>query len=152
MGLSTASSFSDISTDVYTQRLLENLYGIVDNLDAYVGAMAEDTLPGANFGRLFYESMKDQYQRIRDGDRFYFENVENGLFTTEEINEIRSTGLRDIILRNTNIRQIPQNIFIMDLDNPWPTEANAEVPSEGGGEEGGKSTIPLKVLLEWEYA
>lgn len=84
--------------------MLEELYGDVNDVDAYVGGMAEDHVPQTNMGPLFYTSLKDQYQRIRDGDRLYYENTENGLFTSEQISDIKATGLRDIILRNTDIQ------------------------------------------------
>ena len=61
-------------------------------VESFVGGLAEDLYGESNFGELFYTSMADQYRRIRDGDRFYFENANNGLFTAEEINEIRRTG------------------------------------------------------------
>lgn len=47
----------------------------------------------SNLGELFYASLKDQYTRIRDGDRFYFENAANQLFTDTEISQIRSVGM-----------------------------------------------------------
>lgn len=104
LGLQEVQSFVEITSDVYTRRILTELYGDVDNLDAYVGGMAEDHMSNTNIGALFYESLKEQYQRIRDGDRLYFENTDNGLFTEDQISEIKSTGLRDIILRNTEIQ------------------------------------------------
>ena len=47
----------------------------LDNIDAYVGGMLEsDGSPG----ELFTAVIKDQFQRIRDADRFWFENEHNG--------------------------------------------------------------------------
>lgn len=106
LGLVTASDFSDITSDVYLQKQLKNVYETVDNvsdlstqsslhllqIEPYVGGCAEDSYKESNFGELFYTSLADQYTRIRDGDRFYFENTQNGLFTEEEVNEIRGTG------------------------------------------------------------
>jgi hypothetical protein len=40
---------------------------------------------------------------VRISDRFWFQNVDNGLFTPEEITEIEGTTLATIIKRNTNI-------------------------------------------------
>ena len=84
--------------------MLKELYGDVNNIDAYIGGMAEDHISQTNLGPLFYASLKEQYGRIRDGDRLFYENVENGRFTEAEITKIRATGLRDIILRNTDIQ------------------------------------------------
>lgn len=71
---------------------LEEIYTTVDGIDPYIGGLAEDHVHGSNLGELFYESLKEQYTRIRDGDRFYFENLDNGLFTPEEVSQIRSVG------------------------------------------------------------
>ena len=48
----------------------------IDILDAYVGGMLESNGDGP--GELFSELIKDQFTRIRDSDRFWFENRLNG--------------------------------------------------------------------------
>jgi len=50
----------------------------------------------------------DQFTRIRDGDRFWFENR----LTAETLEEINQTRLSDIIERNTDILHMQQNVFI----------------------------------------
>ena len=57
---------------------LAHLYGDdISNLDAYVGGMLETNEHGP--GELFSAIIRDQFIRIRDGDRFWFENTLNGL-------------------------------------------------------------------------
>jgi len=92
MGLSKKQSFSEITTESFTAVKLGEIYDSVDEVDAYIGGLAEDHVNGSNLGELFYASLKDQYTRIRDGDRFYFENKDNSLFTDAEISQIRSIG------------------------------------------------------------
>lgn len=47
----------------------------LDNIDVYVGGMLEsDGKPG----ELFTAVILDQFIRIRDSDRFWFENEDNG--------------------------------------------------------------------------
>lgn len=92
MGLKKKTTFAEITSDPYAASKLEELYGSVDKIDPYIGGLAEDHVNDSNLGELFYASMKDQYTRLRDGDRFYFENANNGLFTEEERNAIKSTG------------------------------------------------------------
>lgn len=55
---------------------LRNLYESVDNIDVFVGGMFETTPNGP--GELFKAIIIDQFVRIRDGDRFWFENRANG--------------------------------------------------------------------------
>ena len=46
------------------------------HLDVFVGGMLETTPSGP--GELFRIIILDQFYRIRDGDRFWFENKDNG--------------------------------------------------------------------------
>lgn len=63
-------------------------------MDAYIGGLAESHVEGSGVGELFMASLVDQFTRMRDGDRFYFENTANGLFTEDEIASIHSTSNR----------------------------------------------------------
>lgn len=99
---------------------LSSLYGNdINYLDAYVGGMLEgDNGPG----ELFKAIIRDQFERLRDSDRFWFENRQNGLFTEEEIQEIYNTTLRDIIRETTEIsdRWLQQNVFFFHEGDPCP--------------------------------
>jgi len=48
----------------------------VDNIDVFVGGMLETTPNGP--GELFKTILIDQMTTLRDGDRFWFENTDNG--------------------------------------------------------------------------
>ncbi len=107
-GLTPATSFADITSDTEVQAALANLYGSVDNLDLWVGGLAEDHVPGAMVGSLFAEIIGDQFERLRDGDRFWYENNQ---FTSDELNFIRTTSLADLIERNTSISNLSGSVF-----------------------------------------
>lgn len=47
----------------------------LDNMDVYIGGMLESY---GNPGELFTTVIVDQFTRIRDSDRFWFENEDNG--------------------------------------------------------------------------
>ena len=53
---------------------LKAIYGSVDNVDAFVGMVAEPHVAGTELGPLQLAVWKRQFQALRDGDRFYFEN------------------------------------------------------------------------------
>uniref|UniRef100_UPI003562EE56 peroxidase family protein n=1 Tax=Stieleria sp. TaxID=2795976 RepID=UPI003562EE56 len=108
-GLDAVESFADITSDVELQEKLESLYGDVDNIDLWVGLMAEDHLRGASVGELTSTIIADQFQRLRDGDRFYYENVFDGL----ELRAIEQTSLADVIERNTTVEGLQENVFFM---------------------------------------
>jgi hypothetical protein len=97
-GLAKVTSFGQISSDPLVQAALASVYPSVDDIDAWIGAMAEDHLPGSSVGPLVAAIVTDQFRRLRDGDRFYFEN--DAAFSAEEIATIRNTTLADIMTRN----------------------------------------------------
>ncbi len=53
---------------------LRALYGDVNHMDALVGMLAEQHLPGAELGQLQLAMWKRQFTALRDGDRFFYAN------------------------------------------------------------------------------
>ena len=59
---------------------LDELYkGDINSIDVWVGGLLETRKSGP--GELFATIIEDQFRRIRDGDRFWFENIENKYVT-----------------------------------------------------------------------
>ncbi len=108
-GLARVESFADIASDVDLQGKLESLYGDVNNIDLWVGLLAEEHLPGSSVGELTQTIIVDQFERIRDGDRFWYENV----FSGRELRTLQATSLADVIERNTNVSGLQDNVFFM---------------------------------------
>ena len=73
VGLPRVTSFTGISSDAAVQSALQSVYASVDDVDAWVGGLAEDHIPGASVGALFSRVMVDQFRRLRDGDRYWYE-------------------------------------------------------------------------------
>jgi peroxidase len=107
IGLPRVTSFSDISSDTEVQSKLQALYGSVDNIDLWVGGLAEDHLPDSSLGETFTAIIVDQFERLRNGDRYWFQNQ----FSGEQLSEIESTSLSDIIERNTSLTSVQDNAF-----------------------------------------
>jgi hypothetical protein len=122
-GLTRVASFADITSDPELQQSLESLYGNVDNIDLWVGGLAEDHLPGSSVGELVQTIVVDQFERLRDADRFWYENV----FSGQAIRQIESTSLADIIARNSTIDNLQQDVFFMRA------EATGQVYLDGNG-------------------
>ena len=55
-----------------TLGLMRTLYSNMEDVDLWVGGMMETTAAGP--GETFRAIILDQFRRIRDGDRFWFEN------------------------------------------------------------------------------
>jgi hypothetical protein len=53
---------------------LKAIYGSVDNLDAFVGMISEPHVAGSELGELQLALWRKQFEALRDGDRFFYEN------------------------------------------------------------------------------
>jgi hypothetical protein len=106
-GLRPVTRFSQITSDREVQAKLQDLYGDVNNIDLWVGALAEDHVRGASVGPTLRAIISDQFERLRDGDRFFYENH----FSGAQLKQIRNTTLSDVIKRNTDLTNLQQNAF-----------------------------------------
>ncbi|MCP4287091.1 MAG: peroxiredoxin [Gammaproteobacteria bacterium] len=114
-GLTPIANLSDISSDPLIQMAFESLYGNVgvDSIDPWIGMLAEDHLMGAGVGELLSTIISDQFERLRDGDRFWFE--QDPFFTEDNqdlLAEVRNTRFSDIILYNTTLTNLRGNVFL----------------------------------------
>lgn len=106
-GLEPVTSFSEITSDAELASKLEALYGSVDDIDPWVGILAEDHVAGSSLGELGRTIIVDQFERIRSGDRLWYENQYSG----ELLETLQETSLSDIVVRNTEIESIQDNVF-----------------------------------------
>lgn len=132
LGLDPVTSFSDITSDPVLASKLEALYGDVNNIDVWVGALAEDHVPGSSLGELNQAVIVDQFQRLRDGDRYWYQNV----FSGTTLKNLENTTLSLIIERNTDITGLRDNVFYDDSVMYFEVAdkrfgANIEVVSDG---------------------
>jgi hypothetical protein len=107
-GLPRVTSFAQITSNVTLQNELQQLYGSVNNIDAFVGALAEDHAPGAAVGPLTKAVLVNQFTRTRDGDRFFYLNQFSG---TELQNLLANTSLGQIIERNSAVSNLQADVF-----------------------------------------
>ncbi len=106
-GLPKVTSFAQITPDKATQDALAATYGSVDKLDLWVGGLAEKHLPGSSLGETFTRILIDQFTRLRDGDRYWYQNSLPGNL----VREIQGTSLADIIRRNTTVTNLQGDVF-----------------------------------------
>ncbi|SMF43697.1 peroxidase family protein [Pseudobacteriovorax antillogorgiicola] len=91
---------------------LEEAYGHPDRVELWVGGLSEDKLGGSRLGETFTSILTDQFIRLRDGDRFWYENVFKDGFWREYIE--RST-LADVLQRNSDLGNYFDNtVFFAD--------------------------------------
>ena len=111
-GLPPARTFADVSSEPEVQDALQRAYSSIDELDLWAGGLAEDHAPGAMLGETFRTILADQFRRLRDGDRYWYEGDPYFLANPGLLAELRATTLADVIRRNTPIGdEIPDRIF-----------------------------------------
>lgn len=123
--LSKRRTWNEINPELFNKnpellsRLMDIYENNLNNIDVYVGGMLE-TRGGP--GELFAAVIKEQFARLRDADRFWFENEENGIFTRKEIEEIRRVTLWDVIINTTTItpEAVQRNVFVWQEGDPCP--------------------------------
>jgi peroxidase len=124
-GLSQVTSFAEITSDLEVQANLTSLYTSVDNIDVWIGSLCEDHLPGASVGPTIAAVLRDQFTRLRDGDRFYYENDPN--LSPEDVKKIRETRLSEVLKNNTSLTGIPLDVFTARLT---PTNSTGAITFE----------------------
>lgn len=93
---------------------LADLYGDIDEIDAWIGALAEEpSVEGRREGRLLGDVMHlvlaDQFRRTRDGDYFWYEN--DPALTDAERAAIRRRRFGHILADNTHGVIFPDDVF-----------------------------------------
>ena len=117
LGLPTHQSFSTITSNTAVAKALEEAYGDVDQVDLWMGAMAEDHMAGTSTGETLMTALTMQFRHLRDGDRFYY--LIDDALTPEEKATIRETTLADVIRRNTAMTSIQDQVFMAPPISKW---------------------------------
>jgi hypothetical protein len=101
-------SFAEVSANPVVQRRLATIYATPDDIDLWVGGLAEDHVGAAMVGELFHTIIREQFESLRDGDRFWYQRA----LSPAELEFVENTRLADIIRRNTDIRfEIGNDVF-----------------------------------------
>jgi hypothetical protein len=88
------------------------LYKSVSNIDLWIGILAEDHLPGKSVGRTLNAMLKSQFEKLRDGDFYFYLN--DPYLSNSLRDQIKRTKFSDIIRRNTGLSNIAVNAFRTD--------------------------------------
>ena len=108
-GLDPVETWAELSDDPLVVAELQDLYGATpDGLDPFLGALLERPKDGSLLGELNWSIITDQFTRLRDGDRFWYEN----LFGDDVLAWLNNRSLSDIIRDNTGIEWMQDDVFI----------------------------------------
>lgn len=114
LGLAPRTSFAEITSDASVTDALASVYDSIEDIDLWLGAVAEDAVGGGLVGELLQEIIVDQFTRSRDGDRFFYQNDFDLLALFPDIG---MTTLSEVIVRNSSMQSMPSNVFVV----PEPT-------------------------------
>ena len=136
--LSHAEIFEETSLEIkdpQARLILRDLYDdFVEVADLFVAGLAEDPVPGATVGPTFRCIIREQFRRLRDGDRFWYENPTT--FSRGQIAEIKKTTLSQVLCDNVvGMVSVQRDAFIAATDDTKRSEC---------------SQIPRMNLNEWK--
>ncbi|KAK8750389.1 hypothetical protein OTU49_014805 [Cherax quadricarinatus] len=122
-----------------TAAMYARLYKSVDDIDVWSAGVSERPLPGSLLGPVFSCIIGTQMQRIRRGDRYWYELPNQpSSFTPDQLESIRKIRLARILCDNTdNIESL--QVYPMVLQDP---RINPRVSCKSG-------IIPHMDLTPW---
>ena len=96
--------------------VLRSVYKNVDDVDLYVGGLAETPLSGAAVGPTFACILGVQFKMMMDGDRFFYRHTSGPSIHPMDdhcLAEVKARKLSDIICENTDIAELTNNVFLL---------------------------------------
>ncbi|KRY52469.1 Peroxidase mlt-7 [Trichinella britovi] len=112
-GLKKARTFDDLSNEILDPNLRNNLhqtYKHTDHIDLYVGGLLEDPVIDGLVGPTFACLIAEQFRRLRDGDRFFYQNPE--IFRPDQLAEIEKVSMSKLLCDNMKgISKVPKDAF-----------------------------------------
>ncbi|KAG0723194.1 Peroxidasin [Chionoecetes opilio] len=113
--LSVPEDFDQLSSDISSSDVrnsLQQLYGHPGNVDLWVGGLLEDAVEGARVGPTFQCLLVDQFRRLRDGDRFWYEHP--SVFKREQLQQIKQITLGRVMCDNGDgITDVTADVFVL---------------------------------------
>ena len=98
-GLPAKATFADVTSNIDFQTRLAAAFTSPDDMDLWVGGLCEDHINGGLVGETFFTILKEQFERTRDGDRFWYESY----LDPATLATVQAQTLSIIVKRNTTI-------------------------------------------------
>ena len=125
LGLKPYTTFAQLTSDPVLKANLEVVYGDINQVDLFMGGLAEDHARGALVGPTFQMILGLQFHALRSGDRFFWLNQ---AFDRETAAMIANTTLADLMRRNADTTNLQPNLFIQA---DYPNHVKTHVPPRG---------------------
>lgn len=104
----------------------------IDRVDLWVGGLAETHINGGVVGQTFWVVLHEQFDRLQEGDRFYYLSRFENFDFYGTIGE--DTTMANILARTTGLETLDSSVFdsISDLDED---EEDTDTEGENGGDD-----------------
>lgn len=125
-GWPAAQGMPEVTRNLIRQQAMATLYGSPNQVDPWVGLLAEDTVAGAAVGPTLRSVLAQQFRRTRDGDRFFYLNDPA---LKAEIASIEASTLARVVQRNCpGVNGLPANLFLLPGTRPLPAPRPRRTP------------------------
>ncbi|XP_057631241.1 myeloperoxidase [Chionomys nivalis] len=118
-GLPQPSTVGELGTVLKNLGLAQKLmaqYGTPNNIDIWMGGVSEPLEPNGRVGQLLACLIGTQFRKLRDGDRFWWENP--GVFSAQQRQALAGISFPRIICDNTGITTVSKNNIFMSNSYP----------------------------------
>ncbi|KAL1495005.1 hypothetical protein ABEB36_010496 [Hypothenemus hampei] len=119
-GLTPVKKWSDLDEIMNTNvnSRIQSLYSHVDDIDLFTAGLAEKPLRGGVVGPTFACIIAQQFQNLRKGDRFWYENqfVESA-FSPMQLQEIRKVSLSQVLCETMDEFETVQPFVFLSADS-----------------------------------
>lgn len=126
LGLSRIESFDDPIWQGDFGKKLATVYDSPDDVDLWVGGLAEKYTGDSLAGETLTTILTNQFEALRDGDRFWYENQ----FSGQQLKDLNKLTLSDVIQRNTTIKDVQDNAFLASNVHAQPQASLAKTAAE----------------------
>ena len=109
--LNITSDWSDKPEEINQQTWdkMKSVYDKVEDIDPYVGGVAEEPVEGGVVGPTFAKIIQQQFKSIMEGDRFFF--AHNETMPADLRAMIRKRTLHTVMCDNIEVEELPSNLF-----------------------------------------
>ena len=113
LGLTPYASFLDMTGgDTLLAGVFASVYDVVDDVDLWIGGLAEQATGRSMLGETFTQILLDQFTRSMIGDRFFYLAEMDALQILDE-DFMSTTSLSALIRRNSTVQSIQANAFFV---------------------------------------
>ncbi|CAG2251263.1 PXDN [Mytilus edulis] len=107
-------------------RLLQQTYQSINDIDLFVGAITERLAPGADVGPTFACLIAKQFDVLKRGDSFWYENQGQQGFSEAKVNAIKRVRLSSLLCEHFGLATIQPDPFKIEREGRCPGSSDIE--------------------------